>query len=82
MLLDGKVVKKGFSLLRPEYIILFKAKAYLDLKSKKSGGIIVYRDIKKYKNDIFFLSLIAFCRMSTLTNIDSFRVFLLLATKI
>ena len=35
-LLNGKEVRKGLSVLRPEYIILFKAKAYLDLKSKKT----------------------------------------------
>ena len=35
MLLDGKVVVGGLSVLRPEYLILFKAKAYLDLKQRK-----------------------------------------------
>lgn len=35
ILLDGKVVRNGLSVLRPEYIILFKAKAYLDLKQRK-----------------------------------------------
>ena len=34
-LLNGKEVRKGLSVLRPEYIILFKAKAYLDLKRQK-----------------------------------------------
>ena len=29
-LLNGKEVKNGLSVLRPEYIILFKTKAYLD----------------------------------------------------
>ena len=29
-LLNGKEVRNGLSVLRPEYIILFKAKAYLD----------------------------------------------------
>ena len=29
-LLDGKEVRNGLSVLRPEYIILFKTKAYLD----------------------------------------------------
>ena len=53
VLLDGKVVKNGLSILRPEYIILFKAKAYLDLNSKKeSGGIIDSNDIRKHKKDI------------------------------
>lgn len=52
-LLDGKVVKNGLSVLRPEYIILFKAKAYLDLKMRKeSGGTVDSEDIKKHKKDI------------------------------
>ena len=52
-LLDGKVVKNGLSVLRPEYIILFKAKAYLDLKMRKeSGGLVDSGTIKKHKKDI------------------------------
>lgn len=35
VLLDGKVIADGLSVLRPEYLILFKAKAYLDLKQKR-----------------------------------------------
>lgn len=52
-LLDGRVMVQGLSVLRPEYLILFKAKAYLDLKSKKANGeSIDSYDIKKHKNDI------------------------------
>lgn len=52
-LLDGKVVRSGLSVLRPEYIILFKAKAYLDLKARKEAGENVdTKDIKKHKHDI------------------------------
>lgn len=52
-LLDGKVVREGLSVLRPEYIILFKAKAYLDLKVRKDAGEAVdSSDIKKHKKDI------------------------------
>ena len=52
-LLDGKVVRGGLSVLRPEYIILFKAKAYLDLKARKEAGENVdTKDIKKHKHDI------------------------------
>ena len=52
-LLDGKVVKNGLSVLRPEYIILFKAKAYLDLKMRKeSGETVDSEDIKKHIKDI------------------------------
>ena len=52
-LLDGKVVKNGLSVLRPEYLVLFKAKAYLDLKQRKDNGEPVDSgDIKKHKKDI------------------------------
>lgn len=52
-LLKGKTVINGLSVLKPEYLMLFKAKAYLDLKARKeSGESIDSRDIKKHKNDI------------------------------
>ena len=52
-LLDGKVVTNGLSVLRPEYLILFKAKAYLDLKQRKENGeTIDSNDIKKHKKDV------------------------------
>lgn len=39
--------------MRPEFLILFKAKAYLDLRIRKENGDHVdSRDIKKHKNDI------------------------------
>lgn len=53
ILLDGKMVINGLSVLRPEHLILFKAKAYLDLKHKKeSGGTVDSNAIKKHKKDI------------------------------
>ena len=53
VLLDGKVVVGGLSVLRPEYLILFKAKAYLDLKQRKDNGESVdSNDIKKHKKDV------------------------------
>lgn len=56
-LLRGKVVIGGVSVLRPEYLILFKAKAYLDLKNRKANGENVdSRDVKKHKNDILRIS--------------------------
>lgn len=52
-LMDGRVVRNGLSVLRPEYLILFKAKAYLDLKQRKDNGESVdSSDIKKHKKDI------------------------------
>lgn len=52
-LLQGKVIENGLSVLRPEYLILFKAKAYLDLKERKEKGeSIDSSNIKKHKKDI------------------------------
>lgn len=53
ILLDGKIVANGLSVLRPEYLILFKAKAYLDLKQRKEkDGTTDSDDIKKHKKDV------------------------------
>lgn len=53
ILLEGKVVRKGLSVLRPEYLILFKAKAFLDLKQRKDRGEAVdSKNISKHKKDI------------------------------
>ena len=53
ILLEGKVVRNGLSVLRPEYLILFKAKAYLDLKQRKDRGEAVdSKNISKHKKDI------------------------------
>lgn len=57
MLLKGKTVTNGLSVLRPEYLILFKAKAYLDLKRRKENGETVdSNDIKKHKKDVLRIS--------------------------
>ena len=56
-LLDGRVEESGYSVLRPEYLILFKAKAYLVLSSRKlHGERIDSFDIKKHKNDVLRLA--------------------------
>lgn len=53
VLIKGKAVANGLSVLRPEYLILFKAKAYLDLKQRKQNGETVdSNDIKKHKKDV------------------------------
>ena len=39
VLLAGKEVVSELSVLRPEYLLLFKAKAYLDLKERKENGL-------------------------------------------
>ena len=52
-LLAGRGVIDGISILKPTYLIPFKAKAWLDLKVKKENGQNVdSRDIRKHKNDI------------------------------
>ena len=57
VLLDGRVIENGFSVLRPEYLILFKAKAFLDLSSRKEQGETVdSADIKKHKKDVLRLA--------------------------
>lgn len=53
VLIKGKAVANGLSVLRPECLILFKAKAYLDLKQRKQNGETVdSNDIKKHKKDV------------------------------
>ena len=55
--MNGRVIENGFSVLRPEYLILFKAKAYLDLSSRKAQGEKVdSADIKKHKKDVLRLA--------------------------
>ena len=57
VLLKGKAIASNLSVLRPEYLILFKAKAYLDLKSRKERGETVDTDdIRKHKKDILRIS--------------------------
>ena len=57
ILLEGKVVRNGLSVLRPEYLILFKAKAYLDLKQRKdSGEAVDSKNISKHKKDILTIA--------------------------
>ncbi len=53
VLLAGREVVQDLSVLRPEYLILFKMKAYLDLHERKAcGEHIDSKDIRKHKNDI------------------------------
>lgn len=56
LVLDGRRVADGISVLDAEYLILFKAKAWLDLaKLKETGGHVNERDLRKHKNDVFHL---------------------------
>ena len=47
-LMDGRENMRGISVLKPEWIIPFKAKAWLDLREKNVDS----SDIKKHRNDI------------------------------
>lgn len=68
VLLAGKVIADGLSVLRPEYLILFKAKAYLDLKQRKENGEkIDSDDIKKHKKDV--LRIAAELMLDSVTNL-------------
>lgn len=53
LLLRGRENIHGLSVLRPEYLIIFKAKAFLDLMHRRENlEKVDSRDIKKHKNDI------------------------------
>lgn len=53
LLLKGRALISGLSVLRPEYLILFKAKAFLDLKKKRDAGEAVHAsEFKKHKKDV------------------------------
>lgn len=55
-LVEGKRDIQGYSVLSIEFVILFKIRAWLDLKEReKSGEHIDMKTIKKHKNDIFRL---------------------------
>lgn len=56
LMLEGRQTVDGVSVLRTEYLMLFKMKAWLDLQKKKADGAHVNeRDLKKHKNDVFRL---------------------------
>ena len=56
-LLHGRVQIDGITILDAGYLIPFKAKAWLDLRDRKSTGEnIDAKNIRKHKNDIFRLS--------------------------
>lgn len=54
---EGKVTVDGITVLGANYLIPFKAKAWLDLtKRKVSGQHVDDKNIKKHKNDVFRLT--------------------------
>jgi hypothetical protein len=51
---NGRLIIDGASILGPEYIVPFKAKAWLDLSRRKADGeAIDSKQIKKHRNDVF-----------------------------
>ena len=57
LLLSGKTIIDGVSILNAEHLIPFKVKAWLDLTARKADGqAIDSKNIKKHKNDVFRLS--------------------------
>lgn len=53
----GRINVDGITILSAEYLIPFKAKAFLELSERKEKGEqIDSKDIRKHKNDIFRLS--------------------------
>ena len=56
LMLSGRRTVDGISVLDSEYLIAFKAKAWLDLSQRKAeGGHVNEKDLKKHKNDVFRL---------------------------
>lgn len=57
LLKTGHIMVDGIPVLSPTCLIPFKAKAWLDLKERKSSGEQVdSKNIKKHKNDVFRLA--------------------------
>jgi len=56
LLVDGKTLIDGYSVINIETLILFKIRAWLDYKLQKENGVeLDSRKIIKHKNDIFRL---------------------------
>ncbi len=56
LMLSGRRIANGVSVLDAEYLIIFKAKAWLDLTEKKAAGMHINdRDLRKHRADVFRL---------------------------
>ena len=56
---QGRVKISGVTILDAQYLIPFKAKAWLDLLDKQESGVHVdSKDIRKHKNDVFRLTVL------------------------
>lgn len=59
-LLQGRTLVENVPVLGTEYLIPFKAKAWIDLiERKEKGGSVDGKNIRKHKNDVFRLAQIA-----------------------
>lgn len=57
ILLSGKDVVSDIVVLKPEFLIIFKAKAFLDIKTRReSGGMEINDEAKKHLKDVVRLS--------------------------
>ena len=56
VLINSRRIVDGYSVIEIETVILFKIKAWLDMKQKlENGEHVDSRNIKKHKNDVFRL---------------------------
>ncbi|MBP3489196.1 MAG: hypothetical protein J6K53_12445 [Roseburia sp.] len=73
-LLAGRDVMEGVSVLKPTWLVPFKAKAWLDLsKRAEEGEKVDSRDIKKHKNDILRIVsefVLESCKLSEVVRAD------------
>ena len=59
LLKSGKIIVDGVPIMGAEYIIPFKAKAWLDLSARKAlGEHVDKKNIRKHKNDVFRMSVL------------------------
>lgn len=66
---EGRMTLDGVPVLKAEYLIPFKAKAWLDLTARKAAGEQVdSKNIRKHKNDVFRLT--ALLRADTKVNVS------------
>lgn len=67
LLMDTRMVQAGISMAPPQTLIVLKAKAWMDLRERKAAGeSIDSKDIRKHRNDIARLAVIATPGMMTL----------------
>jgi hypothetical protein len=59
LMVTQKIIEKGYSILNDKGLIIFKAKAWLDMRKRRSEGEgQLSKEIKKHLNDVIHLSLL------------------------